>query len=112
MDLALLVAALVTPWWTTPRCCRTSWTSKAAVPILIALQVNSYSLFLILRKCPTLSVAVPNNGECQQEMASALQPCLQQGDVGITKEVCVMEVIMLNVALDSDSDLCCRNFWR
>merc|ERR1712002_757594 len=40
--------------------------------------------------CP----AVPNNGECQQEMASALQPCLQQGDVGISKEVCVMEKLL------------------
>ena len=25
-------------------------------------------------------------------MASALQPCLQKGEVGISKEVCIMEV--------------------
>ena len=47
-------------------------------------------LMLLVNRNPT--PVVPNNGECQQEMASALQPCLQQGDVGISKEVCVMEV--------------------
>ena len=47
---------------------------------------------LFFEKFCIISVAVPNNGECQQEMASALQPCLQKGEVGISKEVCIMEV--------------------
>merc|ERR1719289_784078 len=38
MDLVLLVEALATPWWTTPRCCRISLKSRDAVLILIALQ--------------------------------------------------------------------------
>ena len=47
---------------------------------------------LFFEKFFIISVAVPNNGECQQEMASALQPCLQKGEVGISKEVCIVEV--------------------
>merc|ERR1719391_982432 len=55
--------------------------------------------------CP----AVPNNGECQHEMASALQPCLQKGEVGISKEVCVMEKLL---ALGSVTAPKCSNIGR
>ena len=69
---------------------------------------------LFFEKFCIISVAVPNNGECQQEMASALQPCLQKGEVGISKEVCVMEVKDYTVLMVQSvmQRFFCRNFWH